>query len=359
MKPVLSLLLSVGLLLSASPTDLFSPLTVTPSLSQVLEALPSGIPQSKRPVVFQDQEEKIPLPPLSLSNDIEGTPSNFSGASKGVSSNFSGASLEGRRDCTDRYKYDPFGSEEYSEEKAGFGEDTKRFTGHTYDPESGLIFTHGGPRPYDPVIGRWIAKDLLAGSIPIPQGLNRYVYVRNQPLTLIDPDGKVEDDPSDPSKSFGAYGTAGVGSGIGSSRGQIYRGGRWVNEAAGGSQLPKTPGKSFSDYFSGFIKSIANFFTGNKEADANKPNKPYAVPGSGVGKPFDPKGPKTQEGVDPTTLKPSKDLRSLNRDRLDKAEENAREQGVDARRSGELQDGNHRTRNAIDNDRSIDVNIVD
>jgi RHS repeat-associated protein len=96
--------------------------------------------------------------------------------------------LEGRRDCTDRYKYDCFGSEEYSEEKAGFGEDTKRFTGKEIDLESGLQYF--GARYYDPLVGRWTGKDQIFGKLRNPQSLNRYSYCFNNPLNGIDPDGK-------------------------------------------------------------------------------------------------------------------------------------------------------------------------
>ena len=59
------------------------------------------------------------------------------------------------------------------------------FAGGLYDRDTGL--TRFGARDYDPVIGRWTAKDpiLFAGG-----DTNLYAYVGNDPVNLIDPTGK-------------------------------------------------------------------------------------------------------------------------------------------------------------------------
>jgi RHS repeat-associated protein len=61
------------------------------------------------------------------------------------------------------------------------------FTGHEQIDEVGLIHMNG--RLYDPVIGRFISADPIIQSPTDLQSLNRYTYVRNNPLTLIDPSG--------------------------------------------------------------------------------------------------------------------------------------------------------------------------
>ena len=38
-------------------------------------------------------------------------------------------------------------------------------------------------------LGRFNAPDPIAGSIADPQSLNRYAYVRNDPINLTDPNG--------------------------------------------------------------------------------------------------------------------------------------------------------------------------
>jgi RHS repeat-associated protein len=61
------------------------------------------------------------------------------------------------------------------------------FTGHEQIDEVGLIHMNG--RLYDPVIGRFISADPIIQDPTDLQSLNRYTYVRNNPLTLIDPSG--------------------------------------------------------------------------------------------------------------------------------------------------------------------------
>jgi len=58
------------------------------------------------------------------------------------------------------------------------------FAGGLFDKDTGLLYF--GVRDYDPVIGRWIAKDpiLFAGG-----DSNVYAYVNNDPINFIDPLG--------------------------------------------------------------------------------------------------------------------------------------------------------------------------
>jgi len=60
------------------------------------------------------------------------------------------------------------------------------FTGHEMDDEYGLINMNA--REYDPVIGRFLSADTIVGA-GFGQGLNRYSYVRNNPLSYTDPTG--------------------------------------------------------------------------------------------------------------------------------------------------------------------------
>jgi uncharacterized protein RhaS with RHS repeats len=48
-----------------------------------------------------------------------------------------------------------------------------------------------GARYYDSEIGRFITKDPDGGDATDPQSLNPYVYVRNNPVNLVDPDGRL------------------------------------------------------------------------------------------------------------------------------------------------------------------------
>jgi len=70
------------------------------------------------------------------------------------------------------------------------------YTGKEYDTETGLIYFGG--RYYAPELGRWITPDpLFLEKEPMkvverPLSSNLYAYVRNNPMTYIDPTGEVE-----------------------------------------------------------------------------------------------------------------------------------------------------------------------
>ena len=73
---------------------------------------------------------------------------------------------------------------------ANFNTSTTRqgYTGHEQLDSVGLI--HMGARLYDPEIGRFIQADDMVES-EVTQGLNRYSYVLNNPLTMTDPTGNL------------------------------------------------------------------------------------------------------------------------------------------------------------------------
>lgn len=61
------------------------------------------------------------------------------------------------------------------------------FTGQRHDASTGLYF-YGG-RYYDPQLGRFIQPDTVVQDLSDPQFLNRYSYVRNNPVNMVDPTG--------------------------------------------------------------------------------------------------------------------------------------------------------------------------
>ncbi|MBI5225012.1 RHS repeat-associated core domain-containing protein [Candidatus Micrarchaeota archaeon] len=82
--------------------------------------------------------------------------------------------------------------EEQTNEFYAFGEGAKatgsgndyKYTGKEFDDESGLYYY--GARYYDPDLGRFVSADALQGNLGDPLSLNRYVYVKNNPLRYID-----------------------------------------------------------------------------------------------------------------------------------------------------------------------------
>lgn len=73
-----------------------------------------------------------------------------------------------------------------------------QFTGQRRDDHTALI--HMGARWYDARLGRWTSADTIVPGFADPQNLNRYSYVRNNPVRYTDPSGHFifEEEPDDP-----------------------------------------------------------------------------------------------------------------------------------------------------------------
>ncbi|MEW6096886.1 MAG: RHS repeat-associated core domain-containing protein, partial [bacterium] len=84
------------------------------------------------------------------------------------------------------YEYDAFGAVTKEEDGVGWKKNDYKFVGKygvQDDPAAGLYYMFH--RYYEPNLGRFITPDPVGHR----QGLNLYVYVRNNPLTYIDPRG--------------------------------------------------------------------------------------------------------------------------------------------------------------------------
>ena len=79
--------------------------------------------------------------------------------------------------------YMPFGG---SAGESGDATARYRYTGKEKD-DSGLYYY--GARYYDDALGRFLAADSILPNVYDPQQLNRFAYVRNNPIKLVDPDG--------------------------------------------------------------------------------------------------------------------------------------------------------------------------
>ena len=69
------------------------------------------------------------------------------------------------------------------------------FTSYERDAESGNDYAMA--RYYVWRIGRFTSLDPVSGSTSDPQSLNRYTYTENNPISLVDPSGKMEDEVDD------------------------------------------------------------------------------------------------------------------------------------------------------------------
>lgn len=66
-------------------------------------------------------------------------------------------------------------------------ETPRGFTGHEHLDTTGLIHMNG--RVYEPTLGRFLSADPIIQFPRSTQGLNRYTYVNNNPLSFTDPSG--------------------------------------------------------------------------------------------------------------------------------------------------------------------------
>jgi RHS repeat-associated protein len=85
-----------------------------------------------------------------------------------------------------RQLYHPYGTVRYV---SGAVTTDYGFQGQRLD-DTGLV--HMGARYYDPTLGRWSSPDSIVPSQFNPQSLNRYSFVRNNPLRYTDPTGHLE-----------------------------------------------------------------------------------------------------------------------------------------------------------------------
>jgi RHS repeat-associated protein len=100
----------------------------------------------------------------------------------------------------DRFSYDPWGKRRQAVTSpwlsilpgshlipASLANLTRGFTGHEHLDRVGLIHMNG--RIYDPELGRFLSADPILQFPASTQGLDRYAYVLNNPVSLSDPSG--------------------------------------------------------------------------------------------------------------------------------------------------------------------------
>ncbi|MCO6452036.1 MAG: RHS repeat-associated core domain-containing protein [Caldilineales bacterium] len=95
--------------------------------------------------------------------------------------------LDSAGNRTSELRYYPYGNTRYN---TGSQVTTYRYTGQRWDSGTGLYFYNA--RWYDPAIGRFLAADTIVPQPGDPQSLNRYAYVRGNPIRYTDPTGHAE-----------------------------------------------------------------------------------------------------------------------------------------------------------------------
>jgi RHS repeat-associated protein len=92
----------------------------------------------------------------------------------------------------ERLSYDPWGKRRHpdgSDDPTGsiVSLTDRGFTGHEHLEEVGIVHMNG--RVYDPLVARVASVDPIVSDPDDSQSFNRYSYVRNSPLSLVDPSG--------------------------------------------------------------------------------------------------------------------------------------------------------------------------
>ena len=97
--------------------------------------------------------------------------------------------------------YDPHGQRRAPDGRSqdlgrGEGQITERGFGNHLQLDA-LEVVHMGGRVYDPLLGRFLSPDPFVQTLNSTQALNRYAYVLNSPLSLVDPSGFFFDEVGD------------------------------------------------------------------------------------------------------------------------------------------------------------------
>jgi RHS repeat-associated protein len=90
-------------------------------------------------------------------------------------------------DMIELLDYYPYGSIRIND-KTGNYKNNYKFTGKELDDATGLYYY--GARYYSASLGRFVSVDPWFGNLNDPQSLNKFTYVRNNPLKYTDPTGK-------------------------------------------------------------------------------------------------------------------------------------------------------------------------
>jgi RHS repeat-associated protein len=100
-----------------------------------------------------------------------------------------GQAVCGVRTVTVSYEYDAFGN---SFTVSGSTPNEFMYRGEQYDSDLGLYYLRA--RYYNPATGRFMSRDPYNGVRNDPASLHKYLYAGGDPVNLLDPTGRAEDD---------------------------------------------------------------------------------------------------------------------------------------------------------------------
>ena len=251
-----------------------------------------------------------------------------------------------------------------------------RYRGYYYDVQTGYYYLQS--RYYNPNWGRFLNADSQINTNGLVS-YNMFAYCNNNPVMLVDPDGHL------PffviTAAIGAVAGAIIGGCIAASRGENVWAGIGIGAAAGGlvglgagaaagallagsvtastAAVATGAGTLATTVATGGVGAGAAYVANNVSQAASNFTSDISlifnsVP-SNPGVDFVPGKTGYQYGVNPNTLIPSKDLSTLDPQRIANAVKYAGDQLIRVGRTGIILDGHHRVADAIANGRAIDV----
>ncbi|MFC4104265.1 S8 family serine peptidase [Paenibacillus xanthanilyticus] len=289
-----------------------------------------------------------------------------------------------------------------------------QYAGEYWDDSSKLQYLRA--RWYDPSVGRFINKDTYEGELMNPLSMNLYSYVENNPLAYIDPTGHYKE--IDENQVNYLLNTAGTSEGNRDwalkelSQSVKYYGAFDKNQflylfnlavdGQGGEAswarlelINNVVNVTIDDLYYLYVMGDKTVTQNDRDIEILVKQKLYApvfedgltIFASGVfvglsaiellylapivaervttrassltsiGKPFNPNGPKVQMGIDPRTLTPTKDLSTLNSQRLKNAVQYGGDKTIIVDSSGRVLDGHHRLKYALQTGKAVDIQV--
>ena len=311
---------------------------------------------------------------------------------------------------TDTYVYDAWGNLISS---TGDTENSYLYCGEQLDSTTGLYYLRA--RYMNPTTGTFISMDTYQGTIFDPTSLHKYLYANANPVMNIDPSGyftlsslvTCSSISQILSESYGFIllnalkgAIAGAIFGAidsilgGNNLSQVFKdtitGALWgaalgaaisalaclgvvYSEAILALQISRgvfivyggyatyisaKEGNTLQAVFRGILALYSFKSMGKMIKDVKLYNAEHIMyEKAHIGPDFDPKGPNVQEGVNPNSLKPAKDLSTLDSARMRNSIKYAENKPIIVDRQGNVLDGHHRLKYAIDNNKPVDVSI--
>ncbi|MBB3909374.1 RHS repeat-associated core domain-containing protein [Anoxybacteroides rupiense] len=96
--------------------------------------------------------------------------------------------VDGNGTTVANYSYDPWGKVLSVSENAAVAGQPIGYAGYYYDRETKLYYLQA--RYYDPETARFLSRDPYPGDLDNPITQNGYTYANDNPVMLVDPDGK-------------------------------------------------------------------------------------------------------------------------------------------------------------------------